>query len=246
MEKLHKIKEFLLNLVYPKHMACIFCDEELDDHSSNDTCYECLHGLPFISRACVRCGASISDNNEGICLNCKANNFEYDIARAVFTYDDKMVSAIHKYKYGRQRYLLEPFGEYLSKYLATWNIQPDYITAVPLHPNRESERGYNQAKCMAQVVANNYDIPYIDVCIKVKDNPRQASLPLKERRDNVKDAYKLAPNMRKVIKNKSILLIDDVYTTGSTVSEIAKVMKSAGTKSVYVLTLAHAIDNREV
>lgn len=246
MSKLHKFKEFLLDLLYPKHLACIFCDDELDDRSSNDTCYECIHNLPFIDRACTRCGARINDNNDGICLNCKSNNFDYDLSRSVFVYEDKVMSAVHKYKYGGEKYLLEPFGNYLSKYLATWNIYPDYITAVPLHPNREKERGYNQAKCMAEVVATNFGIPYIDACVKVKDNPRQATLPLKERRENVKDAYKIAPDMRKSLKNKTILLIDDVYTTGSTASEIAKVLKSAGVKSVYVLTLAHAVDNREV
>jgi len=155
------------------------------------------------------------------------------------------MSAIHKYKYSHEKYLLEPFGNLLSKSLASWNINPDYITAVPLHPNRIKERGYNQAKCMAEVVSNNFSIPYLDICEKVVDNLSQASLPLKDRRDNVKDVYKIISATRKKIKDKTILLIDDVYTTGSTVSEIARIMKNAGAKNVYVLTLAHAVDNRD-
>lgn len=246
MSKFTKFKDFILNLLYPKHLACIFCDEELDDNSFNDTCYDCLQALPFIENGCERCGAKMSENNDSICLNCKSNNFDFDTARSVFTYEDKVMTAIHRYKYSNEKYLLEPFGNYLSKYLATWSIHPDYITAVPLHPNKEKERGYNQAKCMAEELAKNFSIQYLDICEKIVDNPSQASLPLKERRENVKDVYKIISAIRNKIKDKTILLIDDVYNTGSTVSEVARILKKAGTKIVYVLTLAHTVDNREV
>ena len=247
MTKFDKFKEFLLNIIYPKHITCVFCDEELDSNSNNDTCVQCLSELPFLTtNTCERCGGIVSENNENICLNCKANNFEFDLARSVFNYEDKIVSAIHKYKYSSHRYLLEPFGNYLSKYLASWNIHPDYITSVPLHPNREKARGYNQAKCMAELVSKNFGIPYVDICEKTVDNKNQARLDFKERRKNVKDVYKLVPDIRKKVSGSTILLIDDVYTTGSTCSEVAKIIKSAGVSKVYVLTLAHAQCNLEV
>lgn len=246
MSKFIKFKEFLLNLLYPKHITCIFCDEELNEHAHNDTCTECLASLPFLTDCCLRCGGKLGENNESICLNCKMNNFDFDLARSVFNYEDKIISAIHKYKYSNHRYLFEPFGTYLSKFLASWNIQPDYITSVPLHANREKTRGYNQSKCMAEVVSKNFAIPYVDICEKIVDNKNQASLNIEERRKNVKDAYKTLPNIRKKIKGSTVLLIDDVYTTGSTSSEVARVIKSAGAKVVYVLTLAHAQCNLEV
>ena len=246
MFNLLKIKEFALNILYPKHLACIFCDEELDDSASNDTCYECLYSLPFIQEGCARCGAKTADNNDGICLNCKANNFNYDLARSVFAYKNDVVNAVHKFKYSSHKYLYEPFGNFLSKYLAMWNISPDFITSVPLHKNKEIERGFNQSKLMAEIVSKNFAIPYIDICEKIVDNSNQAKLSLKERRENVKDSYKSIPKINKIIRDKTILLIDDVYTTGSTVSEVSKIIKYAGAKTVYVLTLAHAIDQQEL
>ena len=124
ISKSSKIKDFLLDLLYPKHLACIFCDDELDDNSSNDTCYDCLHSLPFIDNGCVRCGAKLTDNNDGICLNCKANNFNFDLAKSVFSYENSIVSAIHRYKYVGHKYLLEPFAKYLLKYLVTQFFDP--------------------------------------------------------------------------------------------------------------------------
>ena len=247
MTRLSRFKEFMLDLIYPKHITCIFCDEELGGDSHNDTCSECLSNIPYlVTSLCERCGGIISDNNMNICLNCKANNFDFDLARSVFNYDGKIISAIHRYKYAGHKYLLEPFGKYMSKYLATWNIHPDYITSVPLHPNREKSRGYNQAKCMAEIVSKDFGIPYVDICEKVVDNKNQAKLDFKERRKNVKDAYRLLPDIRKKVKGSTVLLIDDVYTTGSTCSEIARVIKLAGATKIYVLTLAHAQCNLEV
>ena len=246
MKKIDKFKDFLLNLIYPKHLACIFCDEELDERAENDCCYDCLHSLPFIDNACLRCGAQISDNNENICLNCKINNFYFDIARAVFKYENAIVSAIHRFKYANEKYLYEPFGKFLSNYLASWNINFDFITSIPLHPLKEKSRAFNQSKLIAKVVSNNYNIPYMDMLEKIVNNASQASLPLKDRKNNVKDVFKTIPSIKRVIKDKNILLIDDVFTSGSTVNEASKMLRQAGVNKIYVLTLAHTVDHQEI
>ncbi len=236
-----KISERLLDLIFPLHKKCIFCDGELNELSYNDTCETCLKTLPFIKKGCVRCGSPLAENNEILCFNCKANEFDFVQAKSVFAYVDDVVKAVHNYKYNSMRFLSEPFAEYLCSVLSTWSIYPDIITSVPLHPNREKTRGYNQSKLMAQIVAEKFKIRYEDLCDKVIDNPSQTALTSADRRANVKDAYKLKPEFRRKLKGETILIIDDIYTTGATTNELSKILKSVRAGDVYVLTFAHGL-----
>lgn len=238
-EKLLKVRDRILDIIFPKSIKCIFCDEELTSHAVNRTCEDCQRTLPFISRGCPKCGSILNDNNSGVCANCKANNFDFEQARSVFVYTDKVVSVIHRFKYSSQIYLADPLADYMSDVLATWDIEPDIITAVPLHKARERERGYNQSRLLGEHIAKKLKYPYMDLCTKIVDNPSQTTLDVASRKSNVVGAYKFIDSKRKVVKGKTILLIDDIYTTGSTVNEVTKVLKQAGADKVYVLTLAH-------
>ena len=238
-----KLKENILDVIYPKHIKCIFCDEELNEEAHNDTCVECLHRLPFIMHGCPKCGGIIDDNNTGVCDTCKRNmnTYYFDEAKSVFVYMDEVVSLVHNYKIKNIRYLSEPIGKYLAERFVTWGINVDYITAVPLHENREKQRRFNQAREMALVVSELVNVPYIDCVKKVVDNKRQASLDMNERKTNVIDAYKFDSGYKDRIKNKNVLLIDDVFTTGATTNEVSKVLKHAGAKAVFILTFAHSV-----
>ena len=244
-QKWNEWKEKILDILYPRHIKCIFCGEELNEKSINDTCEKCFNELPFLHHVCKRCGAPISENNDGICLNCKENNFDFSLARSVFAYDDQIVKVVHKYKYGGMRFLYEPLGDFLCDYFSTWDIAPDIVTAVPLYKAKEKSRGYNQSKLMAKLIAKKFSIPYYDLCVKVKNNVSQTELDLKKRKQNVKDVYEFDTKYRSILKGKIILLIDDVYTTGSTSSEMSRILKHAKAKEIYVLTLAHGLrDNK--
>ncbi len=240
---INNLKEFILNLIYPKHIKCIFCDEELDERAKFDTCYKCAGNLPYITRPCLRCGKQINEGNDLVCYDCKKVNYSFISAHSVFEYKDEIISAVHKFKYSSQKFLYEPFAEYMCEKFATLNLSPDIITAVPLHINRERERGYNQAKLLATFISKKFNMKYLDLCEKIKDNTSQTELDYKMRQENVKDVYKLLKNERKFIKGKSILLIDDIFTTGATTNEISKLLKSAGAKEINILTFAHAQHN---
>lgn len=238
-----KIKENILNVIYPKHIKCIFCGEELNEFEHNDTCVECQRTLPFIVRSCPKCGGYIESNNTGVCETCKIRMKDYcfDEARSVFLYMDSVVNLIHKYKLESMEFLSEPIGKYLLEKFVTWGINVDYITAVPLHENREKQRKFNQSKEVAKILSDIVGVPYLDCVKKVIDNTRQATLQINDRQKNVLGAYKFIKDYKSTIAGKSILLIDDVFTTGATTSEVSKVLKKAGAKSVYVLTLAHSV-----
>ena len=236
---------YLKNLLFPRKLKCIFCAEELSDFSNNNTCEECINKLPYIKNACERCGGELLEGLEGVCYNCFANNFNFENVRSVFSYDDNIVNLIHKFKYSGRKFLASSIAEYMSLVLTSWNIKVDLITSVPLHENREKERGYNQSKLLAENIAKKHNLDYKDLCVKIVDNPAQATLDAKSRRENVKGAYTINKDFKNIVKDKTILLIDDIYTTGSTSSEVSGVLKSSGAKKVYVLTFAHAVMNND-
>ncbi len=244
--KLKKFKDYILDLLYPRHIKCIFCGNELNENSYNDTCEECMNSLPFITHSCLRCGAPVGDDNSGVCLNCKSSNFDFKLARCVFSYKDKIISVIHKFKYNRMKFLSEPLGKFLCEYFATWDINPDIITSVPLHLSKLKRRGYNQSECIARFLSEKYNIPYYDLCVKIVNNISQTELDLKQRKENVKNVFKFNNEYKKEVKDKTVLIIDDVYTTGSTCNELSKIILSAGAKEIYVLTLAHGLGNQKI
>lgn len=248
MKKLNwkKLKENILDIIYPRHIKCIFCGEELNDKSHNDTCERCLKSLPFITHSCARCGAPVALDNDGVCLNCKANNFDFILARSVFEYRDRVASVVHKFKYNSMKFLYEPLANYLCEYLSRWDISPDIITCVPLFKSKEKARGYNQSELMARHLAEKSEIHFHILCAKIVDNTSQTKLNLKQRKENVKGVFKFIDDCKPLIKDKTILIIDDVYTTGSTCNELSKIIKSKGAKEIYVLTLAHGLGHQEL
>ena len=242
-QKMSKIKEAILNLIYPKNIKCMFCTGELNQNSYNTTCEECLKILPFITKPCERCGSQLKENQQGVCINCKKRNYNFIQARSVFEYVDKPLAVVHNSKYNDKKYLLEYMVKYLLDVYATWNVFADFITCVPMFETKEKARGYNQSKVLAELFAEKVKIPFVEFCAKAVDTPSQTNLNTRERLENVKDSFAFKPEYNKLIKNKVVLIIDDVITTCATTSEVAKTLLEAGAKECYVLSFAHTTLN---
>ena len=135
--------------------------------------------------------------------------------------------------------MIEHIVKYLVDMYATWNVFADIITCVPMFELKETERGFNQSKIIAKKFAEFVKVPFVELCAKVVDTPSQTSLNTKERIENVKDSFNFKSEYKKLIKNKTILIIDDVVTTGATTSELSKVLIEHGAKECYVLSFAH-------
>ncbi|MBE5741228.1 MAG: ComF family protein [Clostridiales bacterium] len=240
-KKCTKFKEFILNLIFPRNIKCIFCGEELKENDVNNTCKNCFCSLPFVSNPCKRCGGPMIDGQVGVCQNCKRHNFDFALARTVFVYDEMLIKIIHSLKYNGNKYLIPPLTKYLLQAFATWDIFPDIVTCVPMYPSKEKVRGYNQSKELAKEFSKATKIPFVELCDKVIDNPSQASLGMRERLINVVDTYALKSEHKKLIKGKTILIIDDVMTTGATCSEVSKVLRHHGASVCHALTLAHGM-----
>lgn len=239
--KLKKFKDYLIKLIYPNHIKCIFCGDELSQRSYNDVCENCFETLPFIENFCERCGDVIPKDSFGVCSRCKINNFNFVYARSVFEYKNEVLNAVHGFKYSGKKYLFKPFARFMAEYYARQNLFVDFVTSVPMFELKEKERGYNQATLLAEEFSRLTNVPFVDCCAKVVDNVSQASLDFKDRQENVVDTFAFKPEFRKVVKGKTILLIDDIFTTGATSNEVCKVLLEGGAKACYVLTLAHTV-----
>ena len=147
--------------------------------------------------------------------------------RAAFFYEDCFAEAVKRFKF-RSRYELAPqLAAPLCEAVRLFERKADLITSVPMHKNKLSERGYNHAERLARAASEKLGVEYAELLVKVKDNEPQHSLnTLAKRRDNVKNAYKPADKAK--IKGKTILVIDDIFTTGCTLGECCKTLEKAG------------------
>ena len=236
-----KLKNYLLDLIFPKHIKCIFCGDELNEKAKLDTCTKCQNSLPLISTCCDRCGLPVPYDFVGVCQQCKRQNYNFETARSVFSYTGKVMSLVRKVKFRSKKVFIPKMAEYLHAYLTEWNIKVDLIAFVPMHPKREKERGFNQSKLLAEELSRLSNIP-ITYCVnKIKNTLNQRDLSFQKRQENILDAFKVKKENKSEIKNKTILIIDDVFTTGATTSELSKTLKQSGAKACYVLTFAHTL-----
>ena len=201
---------------------------------------------------CIFCGKS-TKNDSYACENClsilqyyrvhklpnQRERFFYDNAWALFVYDGLIRKALLNYKFHGQRYLSRFFAHQLFQKARELSIQADIIIPVPISFSRWFQRGYNQSEQLARRLSQKMHMAFLQrVLIKTKDNTQQSLLQYEERMNNVKNVYRVKkPEM---IQKKKVLLIDDIYTTGATVNECARVLKKAGASQVIVLTVAYA------
>ena len=156
--------------------------------------------------------------------------------------DHPLREVVQRFKYGRKVSLGKPLARLMA--IACRDLLPeralDVIIPVPLHPKRLRWRGFNQSVILARVVGSQWNLP-IDpfVLVRPRETPPQTQLSEEERRRNVRRAFSVNP--AKSIEGKSVLLIDDVYTSGATVNECSRALKRGGAREVYVLTLARAV-----
>lgn len=228
----------LKKILFLSDIKCICCGKELQQESRYCVCDNCLQTLPFINqKVCRKCGEPINSLAE-YCMSCK-NHVDrgFDKARAVFLYDDKLIELVTRFKFYGERYL----GEYLSRFLLdkylTQNFDSQLIVPTPISQKRAKSRGYNQSELLCDAF-EKYGLSVDASCVaKIAETRDQVGLGYKDRQQNLKGAFKVVN--KSAVKNKNILIVDDIFTTGSTVGEISEVLKKAGANRVDVLTLCH-------
>ncbi len=229
----------VLSLFFRKHVfnpewQCVCCGAENFD--GGYFCKDCLKTLSFNDKAiCDHCGRKVIES-EAYCSTCKEHMTSVDKARSVFNYQQPVSGLIQNLKYKNNRYLAEVFGDYLYVIYLKNYFNADYLCYVPMTKKAERKRGYNQSQLLAKGLSIKTGVPIGEFIIKAKETERQAKLNRKERLKNLNGAFKVTD--KKSVKDKTILIVDDVSTTGSTAQAIAEKLKKAGAKTVYLLTVA--------
>ncbi len=239
---MHLQMESLLRWFLPAQCHC--CEKFLEE-DQRGICPDCLSKMRWIEPPlCTLCGVPFLSKQvkNHLCGPCLARKKYFTMARAVGYYEGALREAIHRWKYEEKTSLTSFFGEKLTEvFYRHWSRGAfDLIIPVPLHSQRLRERGFNQSLLLVKELSQRTQIPYAKRLLqKGIPTPPQVHLSGEEREKGVRGSFLLREPEE--IDGKSILLVDDVYTTGATVNECSKVLLKAGAERVDVLTLAHAI-----
>lgn len=228
----------VLNLFFPPQ--CLVCDALVPTHGT--LCTECWNDVPFISAPiCACCGLPLEfavDENT-LCGECLREHPPYSRARAAFVYNEHSRNLILKLKYQDDTYLAPTFGRWLKGAGEELIAASDLIIPVPLYYWRMVSRRYNQSLLLARILARHTGLPLLpDGLKRIRATAQQTGLTRAQREKNVKGAFIVPDAHRNAIKGKSILLVDDVMTTGATLGACTKVLLKADAAQVNVLTLA--------
>ncbi len=227
----------ILNLVVPE--TCPTCQKESDSPASSPFCSSCWNDIST-SRShprCPLCGTPLPSDYSFSCLSCKAKPPKYDRLFVFGNYEGGLREAIHLLKFTGLKRLSNPLGNLLNSISLP---RVDAIVPVPLSKKRLIERGFNQSHLLARALSEKLSTKVVpDLLIKTKHTPAQSLLDRKERLRNQKGAFAIQKRKDKRIPG-TVLLVDDVITTGATMNECSKVLKRAGVRRVYAVVLAKA------
>lgn len=226
----HTLVRRLFDLIFPKYCLGCFCE-------GSWLCPKCRQKVIIVkSQLCPGC-ERLSPSGR-FCLKCRRGKALKGILAAFYFQEGPLKELVHNFKYNHILELKEILAQGMAEVFSQNYAADDrlIVSFVPLHWLRKAQRGYNQAEVLAQEVARALNLPEQNLLRKVRATPRQVELPAKKRRENLGNAFCVRP--QKAIKGKTIILIDDIATTGTTLNECAKVLKKAGAREVWGLVVA--------
>jgi len=240
---LHRFIRGLTDILYPK--ICLACKNKLDASASDEyICKLCRLKIkrnlpPF----CLSCGRHLEKKNlhKHICPACLRKRLHFDRAYSPCLYEGVAKELIHQFKYKGKDQLGKPLSKIMIEFIQEYDLPMEYLDLIipmPLHPARLREREFNQAEILSRQIAAEFkkDV-FTEALSRHRLTKSQTELATDKRFANVKDSFLVLKN--NALKNKNVLLVDDVLTTGATSSEAAGALKAAGANIVFVLTLAN-------
>lgn len=230
-----KIQDTILTLLFPPR--CPVCDNVVRIKDGR-VCRECRDKWQTVGKVfCMKCGRPLAEAGREYCEDCQKRDHVFIQGRAVYRYKD-IAASVYRFKYGgRQEYaaffgakMAEEFKEFVEY------VKPDGLVPVPVSSKRLKRRGYNQAELLAKVCGEKLGVPvYTHMAVRVKDTLPQKTLNAYQRQNNLKRAFKIKEND---VKLSTIIIIDDIYTTGSTIDALATAFMEQGVEKIYYAVLA--------
>lgn len=225
----------LLDLIYPRR--CPVCDKAVKPFGSL-ICDECVEKIKYVKAPrCNKCGKELKDKRAVFCHDCTRKEHSYDRGMALFEYPS-VAESVYRFKYCNRQEYAAYYGERMAAVLGDRisGLNPDALVPVPIHDSKKKVRGYNQAELIANELGKRLDIPVESELIKrIRRTVPMKDLSATERQNNLKRAFKICSND---VKLNTIIIVDDIYTTGSTIDAMAQEMRKAGIKNIYFAALA--------
>lgn len=232
---MHKCIELFVKLLYPPR--CPVCDKVVPFWDTG-ICNDCFKVVRYVEPPrCMKCGKHIEDAGMEFCADCSEKGHVFKSGRALYQYRE-MAASIYRFKYGGRRDYASVFGKELAYYLGDYikEIEPDALIPVPLFKKKERLRGYNQSVLLARALGAELNIKVVEnLVFRIKNTKPLKLLNPEERLNNLKKAFILMENG---VKLKRVIIVDDIYTTGSTINTIAELLLSRGIEEIYFVTLA--------
>lgn len=223
----------LLSLLYPH--TCPFCGAL----TKESVCSECAVRIrPVAEPRCKKCGKPVNSERQEYCYDCTSTRHSYDRGFGLWLHQGQVKKSIYHFKYDNHRIYSQFYAEQLAENYGTvirqWNI--DLIIPIPLYKKRRRQRGYNQAELVAKKLGQMLSVPVDSKSLKrIRNTAPQKKMEMKKRKSNLLHAFAVK---KEFIPVSNVLLIDDIYTTGNTVSSAASALKLAGVQKVYFLTIS--------
>jgi len=239
---LRKVGTGFLDFLFPP--LCLQCRDHVGE--AGGLCARCWNAINFIEGAvCLSCGLpfDVPVFGETRCGPCEAAPPSFDKARAVMRYDNASKGAILALKHADRLELAPSFARWLERVGKTMLMESDVVVPVPLHAARLWSRRYNQSAELARILSRRAGKTYApQVLERVRRTPSQGEMPsAAARRRNVAGAFRVHKANGAVVHGRTVLLVDDVLTTGATADSCARALKRAGAKAVFVLALARVV-----
>lgn len=236
-----RVLNSVINILFPAR--CAICFEPVGKHGA--LCGKCWQSVHFIADPiCYKCGLPFEYHigEKALCGRCMEHKPVYTEARSVFKYDDISKKQVLAFKYNDKTQLAPVFGEWLARVAVPYVERAYAIIPVPLHYFRLFARRYNQASLLSYALAKHIHLPVLpDTLQRTRRTQSQAGLSRRQRDDNMRGAFHVPSARRMHIRNKPVILVDDVMTTGATLNACARALHDAGATDVYALTLARTV-----
>ena len=230
----------LLQIIFPKR--CLFCQEVLALDLKREyapVCSACFEKAPFIVNGCPVCGAP----KTGKACACEMENYHFERNISLFVYNEMVAEVIHLLKYKKKREIGTGLGNLMMRNISfpgKFFENIDLITTVPIHKKRMAERGYNQSDLIAAEISKSSGLALNkQLLLRTADTPPLYNLTAPERRAHLSGSFIMDQKNR--IDGKVILLVDDIFTTGATLDECAKILSENGAKKIFCITASKTI-----
>ena len=237
-QKISSLLTGVLDIIFP--MQCNLCGNNIE---TEGMCQVCWKKINWISDPrCEICGAPFTVLLNNICAICLEKKPHFDKAISVFEYDDFSKNIIIKFKHYDSTHLTKYISSLMYLASKPYVDEAHIIVPIPIHLSRRLKRKYNQSELIAMEISRASGLPYEPRILKKhKKTLSQEELSAQKRKTNVKGSFSINKFYKDMIKDKEIILVDDVFTTGSTVNECSKILKKNGVKKVTVITLSKVV-----